>query len=37
MNTPEIEELKLLVEERYGKKLSTTTDFDEFSLNSATL
>lgn len=33
MNTPEIEELKLLVEERYGKKLSTTTDFDEFSLS----
>lgn len=32
MNTPEIEELKLLVEQRYGKKLSTTTDFDEFSL-----
>lgn len=32
MNTPEIEELKHLVEERYGKKLSTTTDFDEFSL-----
>lgn len=32
MNTPEIEELKRLVEERYGKKLSTTTDFDEFSL-----
>ena len=33
MNTPEIEELKLLVEQRYGKKLSTTTDFDEFSLS----
>ena len=32
MNTPEIEELKHLVEERYGKKLSTTTDFEEFSL-----
>lgn len=32
MNTPEIEELKHLVEESYGKKLSTTTDFDEFSL-----
>lgn len=32
MNTPEIEELKLLVEQRYGKKLYTTTDFDEFSL-----
>lgn len=31
MNTPEIEELKLLVEQRYGKKLSTTTDFEEFS------
>lgn len=33
MNTPEIEELKLLVEQRYGKKLSTTTDFDELSLS----
>ena len=32
MNTPEIEELKLLVEQLYGKKLSTTTDFEEFSL-----
>lgn len=32
MNTPEIEELKLLIEKQYGKKLSTTTDFDEFSL-----
>lgn len=32
MNTPEIEELKLLLEEHYGKKLSTTTEFDEFSL-----
>mgnify|MGYP006983547885 CR=1 FL=1 len=32
MNTPEIEELKHLVEERYGKKLSTTTDFEEFLL-----
>ena len=32
MNTPEIEELKKLIEEKYGKKLSTTTDFDEFSL-----
>lgn len=30
--TPEIEELKLLVEEKYGKSLSTTTDFEEFSL-----
>lgn len=27
MNTPEIEELKRLVEERYGKHLTTTTDF----------
>ena len=32
MNTPEIEELKLLIEEKYGKSLSTTTDFEEFSL-----
>ena len=32
MSTPEIEELKKLIEEKYGKKLSTTTDFDEFSL-----
>ena len=32
MTTPEIEELKLLIEEKYGKSLSTTTDFEEFSL-----
>lgn len=29
--TPEISELKRLVEEKYGKALSTTTDFDDFS------
>ena len=32
MNTPEIEELKRLVEEHYGKRLTTTTDFEEFSV-----
>ena len=32
MNTPEIEELKRLVEEHYGKHLTTTTDFEEFSV-----
>ena len=32
MNIPEIEELKSLVEQRYGRVLSTTTDFEEFSL-----
>lgn len=31
MNSPEIEELKSLVERKYGKVLGTTTDFDEFS------
>lgn len=31
MNTPEIEELKSLVEQKYGKLLATTTDFEEFS------
>ena len=31
MTTPEIEELKSLVEQRYGKILGTTTDFEEFS------
>lgn len=31
MNSPEIEELKLAVERKYGKVLGTTTDFDEFS------
>ena len=30
MNTPEIEELKLLIEQKYGKTLGTTTDFEEF-------
>ena len=32
MTTPEIEELKSLVEQKYGKILATTTDFEEFSL-----
>ena len=32
MNTPEIEELKTLVEKKYRRRLSTTTDFEEFSL-----
>lgn len=32
MNTPEIEELKLLVEQKFGRALCTTTDFEEFSL-----
>ena len=32
MTTPEIEELKRLIEERYGKQLCTTTDFEEFTL-----
>lgn len=31
-NIPEIEELKNLVEQKYGKVLGTSTDFDEFSL-----
>lgn len=31
MTTPEIEELKSLVEQEYGKILATTTDFEEFS------
>lgn len=31
MTTPEIEELKQLVEEKYGKAINTTTDFEEFS------
>ena len=33
MSTPEIEELKRIVEQRYGKRLLTTTDFEEFSLH----
>ena len=33
MTTPEIEELKTLVEQKYGKILGTTTDFEEFSLH----
>lgn len=32
MSIPEIEELKLQVEQKYGRTLSTTTDFEEFSL-----
>lgn len=32
MTTPEIEELKTLIEERYGHALNTSTDFEEFSL-----
>lgn len=32
MNTPEIEELKNYVILRYNNRLSTTTDFEEFSL-----
>lgn len=32
MNSAEIEELKTLVEQQYGKVLGTTTDFEEFSL-----
>lgn len=35
MTTPEIEELKSLVEQQYGRILSTTTDFEEFSLHLA--
>lgn len=31
--TPEIEELKNLVEQKYGKVLGTSTDFEEFSLH----
>lgn len=31
--TPEIEELKNLVEQKYGKILGTSTDFEEFSLH----
>lgn len=31
MTTPEIEELKRLVTEKYGKGINTTTDFEEFS------
>lgn len=32
MSIPEIEELKLLVEKKYGRQLSTTTEFEAFSL-----
>lgn len=32
MTTPEIEELKSIVEQKYGKVLGTTTDFEEFSI-----
>ncbi len=31
MTTPEIEELKSLVEQKFGRILGTTTDFEEFS------
>ena len=31
MTTPEIEELKKLIEQKYGKSLNTTTDFEVFS------
>lgn len=33
MTTPEIEELKLLIEEKYGRSLNTTTDFEMFSVH----
>lgn len=33
MSTPEIEELKVLVERKFGRVLCTTTDFEEFSLH----
>lgn len=33
MTNPEIEELKSLVEQKYGKLLATTTDFEEFTLH----
>lgn len=33
MSTPEIEELKRIVEQCYGKRLLTTTDFEVFSLH----
>lgn len=32
MTTPQIEELKFLIEQEYGKTLNTTTDFEEFSI-----
>ena len=32
MTNPEIEELKSLVEQKYGKLLATTTDFEIFTL-----
>lgn len=32
MNTPEIKELIRIVEDKYGRHLKTTTDFEEFSL-----
>ena len=32
MITPEIEELKTYIEQKYGKMLCTTTDFEEFSI-----
>ena len=33
MSTPEIEELKKYIQEKFGKQLKTTTDFEEFSLH----
>lgn len=33
MTNPEIEELKSLVEQKYGKLLATTTDFEGFTLH----
>ena len=33
IHKPEIVELLVLVEQKYGKKLQTTTDFDEFSFH----
>ena len=33
MNTPETEELKLLVEQKFGRVLNTTTEFEVFSLH----
>ena len=32
MTTPQIEELKTMIAEKYGKSLCTTTDFEEFSI-----
>lgn len=32
MSTPEIEELKNLIQQQYGRALNTSTDFEEFTL-----